>query len=186
MTTMRRTRRGPLVDAARFDAASLEACGEPDSVVRNPVAGLAPDGLVKMRKVQIAYMGSADTGRGTLFYRDRPQGAGEGEAGPSVAVEHAAEGGEAGMLRHSDHAPSRRCCCAFAEGTAAGLAVHDHGSRYMASAFQREPRSPGIRARPSSSGRRRGTDARNGSSVRSSRTCCGCGPSTPSKRRAAP
>ena len=71
-----RTRRGLLTGAAATltgtaAALSLAACGGPDPVISNPVAGLRPDGTVEMRQVQVAYIGSGSTGSGTLVYRGR-------------------------------------------------------------------------------------------------------------------
>lgn len=161
MTTMRRTRRGRLADAVGSAAALLAACGRPDSVVRAPVAGLTPDGPVEMREVQVAYIRgvSAIASGGTLFYRGWSQGAGKGEAGPSVAVEHAVKGDKARMLCRSDHAQpgrdrarpdgERRCFGAFAQDTAAGFAMrHDHGSQHMSNAFQRDLRFLGSEGTP--------------------------------------
>ena len=44
------------------------ACSSSVKVGPDAVAGLAPDGTVDMREVQVAYMGNAGGGSGTLFY----------------------------------------------------------------------------------------------------------------------
>jgi hypothetical protein len=54
-------------------AVALLASGCQSSVKVGPeaVAGLTPDGTVDMEQVQVAYIGSAGGGSGTLFYRGR-------------------------------------------------------------------------------------------------------------------
>jgi hypothetical protein len=67
---------------------------------------------------------------------------------------------------------------AFSKDIASGLAVrHDHGSQYMSEARVNSPFSAS-RVRPPSSAHRKAMAALNGSSARSKRTSCGCGPST--------
>jgi hypothetical protein len=44
------------------------ACSSSVKIGPEAVAGLAPDGTVDMREVQVAYMGNAGGGNGTLFY----------------------------------------------------------------------------------------------------------------------
>ena len=52
-------------------AALLLLAGCSTSVKLGPeaVAGLTPDGTVEMNEVQVAYIGSAGGGNGTLYYR---------------------------------------------------------------------------------------------------------------------
>jgi hypothetical protein len=45
------------------------ACSSSVKVGPEAVAGLAPDGTVDMNEVQVAYIGNAGGGNGTLFYR---------------------------------------------------------------------------------------------------------------------
>ncbi len=47
---------------------SLASCSSSVKVGPNAVAGLTPDGTVDMEQVQVAYIGSAGGGSGTLFY----------------------------------------------------------------------------------------------------------------------
>ena len=48
---------------------SLTACATSVKVGPEAVAGLTPDGTVDMNEVQVAYLGSAGGGTGTLYYR---------------------------------------------------------------------------------------------------------------------
>ncbi len=48
---------------------SLANCATSVQVGPSAVAGLTPDGTVDMNQVQVAYIGSAGGGSGTLFYR---------------------------------------------------------------------------------------------------------------------
>jgi hypothetical protein len=48
---------------------ALGACQSSVKVGPEAVAGLAPDGQVEMTQVQVAYIGSAGGGSGTLFFR---------------------------------------------------------------------------------------------------------------------
>jgi hypothetical protein len=53
-------------------ALGLASCaGETVKVGPEAVAGLRPDATVEMEQVQVAYIGSAGGGKGTLFYRGR-------------------------------------------------------------------------------------------------------------------
>jgi hypothetical protein len=45
------------------------ACSSSVKVGPESVAGLTPDGTVDMNEVQVAYIGNAGGGSGTLFYR---------------------------------------------------------------------------------------------------------------------
>ena len=47
----------------------LSACQSSVKVGPEAVAGLTPDGQVEMNQVQVAYIGSAGGGSGTLFFR---------------------------------------------------------------------------------------------------------------------
>lgn len=51
----------------------LAACGSSSSVKIGPeaIAGLTPDATVEMHQVQVAYIGSAGGGSGTLYHRGR-------------------------------------------------------------------------------------------------------------------
>lgn len=51
----------------------LAACGSSSSVKLGPdaIAGLTPDATIEMHQVQVAYIGSAGGGSGTLYYRGR-------------------------------------------------------------------------------------------------------------------
>ena len=83
---------------------------------------------------------------------------GEGQAAVFIAVDHCSAecvGIHAALRATRFEALEpirqgvRRCFGAFAQGIAAGLAVrHDHGSRYMSDAFQRELRFLGIEGSP--------------------------------------
>jgi hypothetical protein len=48
---------------------SLAACSSSVKVGPEAVAGLTPDGTVDMNEVQVAYIGSAGGGSGTLYYQ---------------------------------------------------------------------------------------------------------------------
>jgi hypothetical protein len=50
---------------------SLAACSSSVKVGPEAVKGLTPDGTVDMNQVQVAYIGNAGGGNGTLFYGDR-------------------------------------------------------------------------------------------------------------------
>jgi hypothetical protein len=50
---------------------SLAACSSSGKVGPQAVAGLTPDGTVDMNQVQVAYIGNAGGGSGTLFYHGR-------------------------------------------------------------------------------------------------------------------
>jgi hypothetical protein len=68
---------------------ALAGCSSSVSVGPSAVAGLAPDGTVDMREVQVAYIGSGSGGSGTLFYRGRAypfsiEGLGVGGIGAST------------------------------------------------------------------------------------------------------
>ncbi|MGE0415167.1 MAG: hypothetical protein AB7O80_00045 [Acetobacteraceae bacterium] len=53
-------------------AIGLAGCaGESVKIGPEAVAGLRPDATVEMNQVQVAYIGSAGGGQGTLFYRGR-------------------------------------------------------------------------------------------------------------------
>jgi len=52
-------------------AIGLAGCGEQVKVGPSAVAGLTPDGYVSMEQVQVAYIGSAGGGTGTLYYKGR-------------------------------------------------------------------------------------------------------------------
>lgn len=47
----------------------LAGCSASVKVGPEAIAGLTPDGTVDMEEVQVAYIGSAGGGKGTLFYR---------------------------------------------------------------------------------------------------------------------
>jgi hypothetical protein len=47
----------------------LAACQSSVKLGPEAVAGLTPDGTVQMDQVQVAYIGSAGGGNGTLYYR---------------------------------------------------------------------------------------------------------------------
>ncbi len=47
----------------------LAGCSTSVKVGPSAVAGLTPDGTVDMQQIQVAYIGSANGGDGTLFYR---------------------------------------------------------------------------------------------------------------------
>ena len=51
----------------------LAACGSSPSIKIGPevIAGLRPDATVEMHQVQVAYIGSAGGGEGTLYYRGK-------------------------------------------------------------------------------------------------------------------
>lgn len=49
--------------------AALAACSSSLKIGPDAVAGLQPDATVEMRQVQVAYIGSAGGGYGTLYYR---------------------------------------------------------------------------------------------------------------------
>ena len=53
-------------------AVVLTACSTSVKVGPEAVAGLTPDGTVDMNEVQVAYIGSAGGGNGTLWYRGQP------------------------------------------------------------------------------------------------------------------
>ncbi|HEY2618563.1 MAG TPA: hypothetical protein VGI78_14580 [Acetobacteraceae bacterium] len=55
--------------AALVLLALLAACQSSVKLGPDAVAGLTPDGTVEMDQVQVAYIGSAGGGNGTLFYR---------------------------------------------------------------------------------------------------------------------
>ncbi len=59
--------------AAAILVGGLAACGQTSSVKIGPeaIAGLTPDGTVEMHQVQVAYIGSAGGGSGTLYHRGR-------------------------------------------------------------------------------------------------------------------
>ena len=50
---------------------ALAGCSGSGGAGPSAVAGLTPDGTVEMREVQVAYLGSAGGGTGTLYYRGR-------------------------------------------------------------------------------------------------------------------
>lgn len=50
---------------------ALTACSSSVKIGPEAVQGLTPDGTVEMDQVQVAYIGSAGGGTGTLFYRGR-------------------------------------------------------------------------------------------------------------------
>jgi hypothetical protein len=58
-----------LVGATLVALLSLASCTSSVQIGPDAVAGLTPDGNVDMNEVQVAYMGSAGGGSGTLFYR---------------------------------------------------------------------------------------------------------------------
>lgn len=58
-----------LVGIAFAALLSLASCSSSVKVGPSAVAGLTPDGTVDMNEVQVAYLGSAGGGSGTLFYR---------------------------------------------------------------------------------------------------------------------
>ena len=69
--------------------AALAACSSSLKIGPEAVAGLRPDATVEMREVQVAYIGSAGGGSGTLFYKGRAYpfsvgGAGIGGIGAST------------------------------------------------------------------------------------------------------
>ena len=59
--------------AAALLIGGLAACGATSSVKIGPeaIAGLTPDATIEMHQVQVAYIGSAGGGSGTLYYRGR-------------------------------------------------------------------------------------------------------------------
>ncbi len=58
-----------LVGIALAMLLSLMGCTSSVKVGPQAIAGLSPDGTVDMEQVQVAYIGSAGGGNGTLFYR---------------------------------------------------------------------------------------------------------------------
>src|SRR4051794_38950056 len=50
---------------------SLPGCSGSVKLGPDAIAGLTPDGTVDMQEVQVAYIGSAGGGNGTLYYRGR-------------------------------------------------------------------------------------------------------------------
>jgi hypothetical protein len=54
-----------------FAMLSFSACSSSVKVGPSAVAGLTPDATVSMDQVQVAYIGNAGGGTGTLFYRGR-------------------------------------------------------------------------------------------------------------------
>jgi hypothetical protein len=61
---------GKIVTLLAMSALALgSACSSSVKVGPEAVAGLTPDGTVDMRQVQVAYIGSAGGGSGTLFYQ---------------------------------------------------------------------------------------------------------------------
>lgn len=63
--------RAPLVEvcAALLALTLLAACQSSVKVGPDAIAGLTPDGVVRMDEVQAAYIGSAGGGTGTLYFR---------------------------------------------------------------------------------------------------------------------
>ncbi len=51
---------------------ALAGCTGSVKIGPEAVAGLTPDGTVEMNEVQVAYLGSAGGGTGTLWYQGRP------------------------------------------------------------------------------------------------------------------
>ncbi|GAN77097.1 hypothetical protein [Acidisphaera rubrifaciens] len=73
--------------------AVLAACSSSLKVGPDAIAGLQPDGTVEMRQVQVAYIGSAGGGYGTLYYKGHAYpfnvgGAGIGGIGASTIDAH--------------------------------------------------------------------------------------------------
>ena len=66
---MRRLNRRGLTATAL--AMVLAGCSSSVKIGPEAVAGLTPDGTVEMNEVQVAYLGSAGGGTGTLWYRGR-------------------------------------------------------------------------------------------------------------------
>jgi len=51
--------------------ASVAGCSSQIEVGPQAIAGLTPDATIELQQVQVAYLGSASGGDGTLFYRGR-------------------------------------------------------------------------------------------------------------------
>jgi hypothetical protein len=64
-----RCRRGVLASAALAVLLTLMGCSTSVQLGPNAVAGLTPSGTVNMDQVQVAYIGSAGGGSGTLYYQ---------------------------------------------------------------------------------------------------------------------
>jgi hypothetical protein len=62
-------RRGVLATAALALLLTLMGCSTSVQLGPNAVAGLTPSGTVNMDQVQVAYIGSAGGGSGTLYYQ---------------------------------------------------------------------------------------------------------------------
>jgi hypothetical protein len=58
------------ISAAFMAMLALTSCSSSVKVGPQAIAGLSPDGTVDMNQVQVAYIGSAGGGTGTLYYRD--------------------------------------------------------------------------------------------------------------------
>jgi hypothetical protein len=58
-----------IIGATLATLLSLTGCTSSVKVGPDAIAGLTPDGTVDMEQVQVAYIGSAGGGRGTLYYR---------------------------------------------------------------------------------------------------------------------
>ena len=64
-----RCRRGVLASAALAVLLTLMGCSTSVQLGPDAVAGLTPSGTVNMDQVQVAYIGSAGGGSGTLYYQ---------------------------------------------------------------------------------------------------------------------
>jgi hypothetical protein len=64
-----RRRRGVLASAALAVMLTLMGCSTSVQLGPDAVAGLTPSGTVNMDQVQVAYIGSAGGGSGTLYYQ---------------------------------------------------------------------------------------------------------------------